>query len=128
MSSCRSGEGEVKKNIILTICLALLAACAVNRYRSDSDFANKLAAEGLWKEAYYRVQKALTKESNSPALHNNLAVILEGLGRLPEAEQEYQQAMRLAPGNTYIQGNYERLKKNQKKDKQEKPEEGKNEK
>jgi Flp pilus assembly protein TadD len=112
----------VKKSIALTIGLTVLAGCAANRYRSDFDFANKLASEGLWKEAYFRMQKALTVNKGSAQLHNNLAVILEGLGRSAEAEQEYQQAMRLAPGNTMIQGNYDRFKKNQKKEKQKKPE------
>jgi len=93
------------------------AGCAGNRYRSDFEFANKLAAEGLWKEAFYRWQKALPANIGSAALHNNLAVALESLDRLPEAEQEYQQAMKLAPGNALIQGNYERFKKNQDKEK-----------
>jgi tetratricopeptide (TPR) repeat protein len=113
-------EVELKKIIILTISVVLFAGCAVNRYRSDFEFANKLAAEGLWKEAYYRWQKALTTQSGSAALHNNMAVALEGLDRLPEAEQEYQQALKLAPGNTLIQGNYDRFKKNQRKNNNEK--------
>lgn len=112
----------MKKIILLSLGFMLLAGCAVNRYRSDFDFANKLASEGLWKEAYFRMQKALTMNKGSAQLHNNLAVILEGLGRSAEAGQEYQQAMKLAPGNTLIQGNYDRFKKNQKKEKQEKPE------
>lgn len=118
----------MKKNFVLLMCLAMLAGCAVNRYRSDFEFANKLAEEGLWKEAYYRIQKALAADGGSPELHNNLAVILEGLDRAAEAEQEYQKAMKLAPGNPAIQGNYDRFKKNQKKEKPEKPEEGKSEK
>jgi Flp pilus assembly protein TadD len=113
-------EVELKKIILLTMCIALLAGCAVNRYHSDFEFANKLAAEGLWKEAYYRLQKALLLNSGSAALHNNLAVTLEGLNRLPEAEQEYQQAMKLDPGNTIIQNNYEQYKKNMRKNRNEK--------
>jgi Tfp pilus assembly protein PilF len=110
-------EVELKKIIILAIAFVSFAGCAVNRYRSDFEFANKLAAEGLWKEAYYRWQKTLPANSRSAALHNNLAVALESLDRMPEAEQEYQQALKLAPGNTLIQGNYERFKKNQGKEK-----------
>jgi Flp pilus assembly protein TadD len=97
-----------------------LAGCAVNRYHSDLEFANKLAAEGLWKEAHYRIQKALTKNNGSPVLHNNLAVVLEGLNRLPEAELEYRQAMKLDPKNTYIKSNYERFTKNLRKNENEK--------
>lgn len=110
----------MKKIIFLTIGVVLLAGCAVNSYRSNFEFANKLASEGLWKEAYYRWQKALIPNSGSAALHNNLAVALESLNRLPEAELEYQQALKLDPGNTLIQKNYNLFKKNQKKDKNEK--------
>jgi Flp pilus assembly protein TadD len=113
-------EDNLRKLFILLTIALLLAGCAVNRYRSDSEFANKLAAEGLWKEAYYRWQKALTLNGSSAALHNNLAVALESLDRLPEAEQEYQQAMKLAPENTLIQNNYNLFKKNQRKDSNEK--------
>ena len=114
---CWQREVELKKIILLTIGVVLFAGCAVNRYRSDFEFANKLAAEGLWKEAYYRWQKVLATKSDSAALHNNLAVALESMDRLPEAEQEYQQALRLAPGNALIQGNFDRFKKNQAKEK-----------
>jgi Flp pilus assembly protein TadD len=110
-------EVQLKKIIILAIAFVLFAGCAVNRYRSDFAFANKLAEEGLWKEAYYRWQKALAAENDSAALHNNLAVALESLGRLPEAEQEYLRALKLAPGNSLIQSNLDRLKKNQSKGK-----------
>ena len=110
----------MKKIICLFIWIFFLAGCAVNRYRSDFEFANKLAAEGLWKEAYYRWQKVLSQNSSSAALHNNLAVALENLNRLPEAELEYQHALKLAPGNTLLQKNYTLFKKNQKKDNNEK--------
>jgi tetratricopeptide (TPR) repeat protein len=116
----RQREDELKKILVLFIGVVLLAGCAVNRYRGDFDFANKLAEEGLWKEAYYRMQKALPKNTDSPALHNNLAVVLEGLNRLPEAEREYQRALKLAPKNATIQTNYERFKKNQRKNENEK--------
>jgi len=110
-------EDNLRKLFVLLIAMFLMAGCAVNRYRSDFEFANKLAAEGLWKEAYYRWQKALTQNGSSAALHNNLAVALESLNRLPEAERGYQQALKLAPGNTLIQGNYDRFKKNRGKEK-----------
>jgi len=110
----------LKKIIFLTICVVLLSACAVNRYRSDFEFANKLAKEGLWQEAYYRWQKAMTADGGSAALHNNLAVALESLGRYEEAEREYQLALKLAPANSKIQSNYNLFKKNQRKDANEK--------
>lgn len=119
----------MKKTIFLTISMVFFAGCAVNRYRSDFEFASKLAQEELWHEAFYRLQKAKAKNGDSPQLHNNLAVVLEGLNRLSEAEQEYQLAMKLDPANTLIKDNYDRFKKKEKKkEKLEKPKEGKNEK
>jgi Tfp pilus assembly protein PilF len=105
-----------------------LAGCAVNRYSSNFDFAAKLAQEGLWNEAYYRLQKAKAEGVDSALLHNNMAVVLEGLSRWPEAEEEYQRAMKLDPANEQIKENYDRLRKLLKKDKPEEPKEGKNEK
>jgi len=113
-------EVELKKIIFLSICAVMLSACAVNSYRSDSEFANKLAKEGLWQEAYYRWQKAMTPGGGSAALHNNLAVALEYLGRYEEADREYQLALKLAPANSRIQSNYNLFKKNQKGDADEK--------
>jgi Tfp pilus assembly protein PilF len=109
-------EVELKKIICLSIWILFLIGCAANRYRTDFEFANKLAAEGLWNEAYYRLQKTLALGGDSAALRNNLAVVLESLNRLPEAEREYRQALKLAPGNVRIQSNFERFKKNQGKE------------
>ncbi len=71
----------MKKIILLALCAVFLAACAVNSYRSDFEFANKLAKEGLWQEAIYRWQKGQPAGGGSAALHNNLAVALESLGQ-----------------------------------------------
>jgi len=113
-------EVALKKIVCLFILILFVAGCAVNRYRSDFKFANKLAVEGLWKEAYYRWQRALVPDGNSAALHNNLAVALESLDRFAEAELEYQKALKLDPGNSLIQSNYSLFKKNQRKDSNEK--------
>jgi len=113
-------EVEVKKIIIVTMGVLLMAACAVNSYRSDFEFANKLAKEGLWQEAIYRYQKTMTPDGGSAALHNNLAVALEGLGRTDDARVEYELALKLAPANEQIQSNFNRFKNNQRKDANEK--------
>lgn len=113
-------EVELKKIILITICVVIMSACAVNRYRSDFEFANKLAKEGLWQEAIFRWQKAMTADDGSAALHNNLAVALESLGRIAEAEREYQLALKLAPADLRIKSNFNLFKKNQGKDANEK--------
>jgi Flp pilus assembly protein TadD len=105
----------LKKIIFIAIVILLAFGCAVNRYRSDFEFANKLAREGLWQEAYYRWQKSMTPDGGSAALHNNLAVALESLGRTAEAQHEYELALKLSPGNSRIQSNYNQFMKNQRK-------------
>lgn len=115
-----SREVEVKKIIIVTMGVLLMAACAVNSYRSDFEFANKLVKEGLWQEAIYRYQKTMPPGGGSAALHNNLAVALEGLGRFDDARREYELALKLAPENSQIQSNFNRFKNNQRKDANEK--------
>lgn len=110
----------MKKIMLLTLSVLLLAGCAVNSYRSEFDFANKLASEGLWQEAYFRLQKAQAAGNDSAALHNNLAVVLESLGRFDEARGEYELALKRAPANEHIQTNFSQFKKNQGKDANEK--------
>jgi Flp pilus assembly protein TadD len=110
----------VKKTALLALGALLLAGCVRQSYHSEFDFANKLAREGLWQEAYYRLQKARAAGNDSAALHNNMAVVLESMGRSDEARREYEAALKLAPGNEQIQGNFNKFKKTQGKDANEK--------
>ncbi len=110
----------MKKIALLALGVLLLAGCAVNSYRSEFEFANKLAREGLWQEAYYRLQKVRATGNDSAALHNNMAVVLESMGRYDEARGEYEIALKLDPGNEQIQGNFNKFKKSQAKDDHEK--------
>ena len=105
----------MKKIVVLAFSALLLAGCAAHGYRSDFDFANKLIREGLWQEAHFRLHKARAAGNDSAALHNNLAIVLEGLERYDEARSEYELALKRDPGNEKIQSNLDRLKKNQEK-------------
>jgi len=110
----------VKKIALLALGALLLAGCAVNSYRSEFAFANKLAREGLWQEAYYRLQKVRATGDDSAALHNNMAVVLESMGRNDQARDEYEIALKLDPGNEQILANFNKFKKTQGKDDHEK--------
>jgi len=89
-----------------------LSGCSSHHVsRSEFDFANKLARQGLWKEARYRWEKVLKKGQESAAIYNNIAVSLEEAGNFEEAEKMYQKALSLAPGNSSIKSNYDRMKK-----------------
>ena len=102
----------MKKTMLLTLGALVLAGCAVHSYQSEFEFASKLAREGLWQEMIFRLEKARTAGNDSAALHNNLAVALESLGRFEEAEREYAEALKRAPGNEQIQSNLNRFRKN----------------
>lgn len=110
----------MKRFIMLAAAALLLAGCATNRYRSEFDFAGKLAREGLWQEALYRLQKARAAGIETAALHNNMAVALEALGRADEAQREYELALKLDPANERIRGNLDKFKRNEGKDAHEK--------
>lgn len=110
----------MKKIALMALGALLLAGCVRHSYRSEFEFANKLAREGLWQEAYYRLQKVRATGDDSAALHNNMAVVLESMGRYDEAKGEYEIALKLDPGNEQIQGNFNKFKKSQAKDDHEK--------
>lgn len=110
----------MKRFIMLAAAVLLLAGCAGHRYRSEFDFANKLVREGLWQEALFRLQKARAAGEDSAALHNNMAVVLEALGRADEALREYELALKLDPANERIKGNLDKFKRNEGKDAHEK--------
>lgn len=112
--------------ILITITIFIFGSCTVARrnFKSELDFANKLAQQGLWQEAYYRWQKALSQGKESAEIHNNMAIALESMGRFAEAEKEYQEALKLAPGHPHIKKNHKSLQKLLGKIKEEKDEQG----
>jgi Flp pilus assembly protein TadD len=89
----------------------MIAGCSSAGIRSEFDFGNKLAKNGLWKEAHYRWMKALNAGNNSAAVHNNIGISLEFQDMLKEAEAEYLKALELSPGNEFIKRNLSRLQK-----------------
>lgn len=97
--------------ILAILALVLLNSCAGKRYGSEFEFANALAQKGLWKEAYFRWGRALEAGMNTAALHNNMAIALEEMGKPDEAEKEYKKALALAPNNEQIKRNLERFHK-----------------
>ncbi len=104
------------RHLVIIICIVtLFNFCAPRSVQTEFAFANKMAKEGLWKEAYFRWQKLLPEKTDSAALHNNMAVALEQMGKIEEAEKAYKRALKLEPGSSYIHKNYERFKDSLKK-------------
>jgi Flp pilus assembly protein TadD len=114
-------EVTLKTIVIIMILVVVLGGCSAKKvYKSEFDFANKMAQEGLWKEAHYRWKIILAGGKESAAIYNNIAVALEHMGRFEEAEESYKKALEISPNNSTIQGNYDKLKKLLKKKKNEK--------
>jgi tetratricopeptide (TPR) repeat protein len=106
--------------ILSTAAVLFFSSCSARMGKSEFDFANKLAQQELWKEAFMRWERALAKGEDNAAIHNNMAIALEQMGKRDEAEKEYQKALKLSPNNSRIKGNYERFKSSLKEDKLEK--------
>ncbi len=114
-------EVTLKTIVIILILVVVLGGCSAKKvYKSEFDFANKMAQAGLWKEAHYRWKNILAEGKESAAIYNNIAVALEHMGRFEEAEESYKKALALSPNNSTIQGNYDKFKTLLKKKKNEK--------
>ncbi len=101
-----------KLTIPIILIIAVFIGCSAKKpIMSEFSFANKLARQGLWKEAHYRWEKVLAAGNDSAAVYNNIAIALEHMGRFDEAEQAYKKALKKSPNNSSIESNYKKFKK-----------------
>jgi len=71
------------------------------------EFGISVAQRGLWKEALYRWQRAVEIDPTYAEAYNDVAIAQEHEGRLSEAREAYEKALKLAPNNSIIRQNYE---------------------
>lgn len=69
----------------------------------------RAARDNLWREAFFRFQRAVQIDPQNAMAHNNLAVAYEGIGEFDKARTHYTEALRLDRANQYIQRNYSRF-------------------
>jgi len=100
----------LKQITLLLLVIFVFAGCSSSRVITEFEFGNKLAKNGLWKEAYYRWLRALDHKKDKAAVYNNLAISLEFQGKLKESEAKYIEALKLSPANEYIKRNLSRLR------------------
>jgi tetratricopeptide (TPR) repeat protein len=112
--------GGILKPIMITFLLigiCIINACSTNPVpKTEFEFANKLAQDDLWKEAFFRWNKLVEQGKQSAALYNNIAIAYEKMGQFEEAEEAYQKALKLSPDNSTVKSNYEKFKRMLKED------------
>ena len=97
--------------VFVPLLLALLAAPATHAAGAPSAdelrFGIDVARKGLWQEARFRFEKAVAQSPANPEALNDLAVALEQQGEFDKARDAYERALKLKPGQLYIQQNYD---------------------
>jgi Flp pilus assembly protein TadD len=91
----------------LLILLAPAAEPPAATAKDELKFGIEVARKGLWGEARFRFEKAVTLEPESAEALNNLAVALEQQGAFDRAREAYEKALKLDPGNLYVQQNFD---------------------
>jgi Flp pilus assembly protein TadD len=74
---------------------------------AEQRLIRNLMREQLWLEAEARLLHELERQPDSAAVHNDLAVCYEALGRTDLALRHYQRALELAPSDAIIRANLE---------------------
>jgi Flp pilus assembly protein TadD len=94
--------------VLLATTLASVAyADARSEAKQQVEFGISVAQRGLWKEALYRWQRAVEIDPTYAEAYNDVAIAQEHEGRLSEAREAYEKALKLAPNNSIIRQNYE---------------------
>jgi len=96
---------------LAAVLLSLTASPSFADARSDArqqvEFGIRVAQKGLWREAIYRWQRAVSIDPTYAAAYNNLAIAYEHEGNLEKARQAYEKAAELDPNNTMIRQNFD---------------------
>jgi len=98
----------VTRAFLLVLALAPLPLLAGdNASTKQVRFGIKVAQQGMWREALFRFERAVTIDPDNASAQNNLAVALEQMGEFERAREHYERALDLKPDDLYIQQNYD---------------------
>jgi Tfp pilus assembly protein PilF len=78
--------------------------------KAQVEFGIKVAQKKLWREATYRFEKATEVDPTYAAAWNNLGIAYEEQGNFKDANNAYEKAIKLDPGNVLIRQNYDLFK------------------
>ena len=95
--------------LALPLVSLLLAVNSLTAASSEDEvqFGIEAARRGLWTEARFRFEKAVTLSPDNADALNNLAVSLEQQGAFDRAREAYEKALKLKPDSVYIQQNFD---------------------
>ena len=91
----------------LALVIGFVPGSASTTSGQEIAFGIEVARKGLWSEARFRFEKAVSLDPNNAEALNNLAIALEQQGAFEDARAAYDKALKLKPGNLYIQQNYD---------------------
>lgn len=85
---------------------------APNRERAKEhlDWGIDLAKANLWQDASHQFQQAVKADPTYAEAWNDLGISYEQLGKLEEARDAYDEALRLEPNNQFIRNNYDQFR------------------
>lgn len=95
---------------VLPLLVVLLAPASSHTPASadgELGFGIDVARRGLWSEARFRFERAVSLDPSNAEALNDLAVALEQQGEFTRARDAFDRALKLKPGNLYIQQNYD---------------------
>ena len=96
--------------LLLTLVSVPLQADARADAKKQVEFGIAVAQRGLWREAIYRWERAVTIDPTYAAAFNNLAVAYEHEGQFEKARTAYEKATELEPDNAMVRQNYDLFK------------------
>ena len=96
----------------LALCLSACASAPSDPARAAADqkaYGARMAADGFWREALFRFERASKLAPDDAEILNNLAVASEAVGETARALAAYKRALELRPGDAKIKRNYARF-------------------
>ena len=93
--------------LMLTWSASTVWADARSDARAQVGFGIVVAQRGLWQEARYRFERAVSIDPTYAEAHNDLAIAYEQLGLVDQARESYKKALALDPRNIVIRGNFD---------------------
>jgi Flp pilus assembly protein TadD len=92
---------------VIALLLVTTGPLPVPSAEDEMRFGIEAAQKGLWNEARFRFERAVTLAPENAKARNDLAVAYEQMGEFEKARQAYEKALELKPGDTSIQQNYD---------------------